>query len=209
MIRTTPVTKSLTISTTLFEESTDMMSLEEAKDFLDSFSDDIKTRQAKIDRMKVKIKTKFKKEFCYKAIQVMSCGAGKKETQVALGIGSNHIFKKYREWYAIFDMAIKIGETLSEVWWREQGRRNLYNRNFNHTLWMMNMNNRFGWSRNLEVSQRIDDRYETKETINIKVEETKLELLGKEELYKLQQILTNMEKIDLNKSNNSIECKKP
>jgi hypothetical protein len=208
MIRTTPVTKSLTISQNLFEESADMMPLEDAKKLLSSFSEQIKIEQTKIDKEKAKYKTKFKKEFCYKAIQVMSCGAGIKETQVALGIGSYRTFKNYIERYAIFDLAINIGKTLSEVWWREQGRRNLYNRNFNHTLWMMNMNNRFGWSRNLEVSQKIDAKYETKETINVKIEETKLAMLGKEELYRLQQILINIEKIKPNEGNNNIESVK-
>lgn len=43
---------------------------------------------------------------------------------------------------------IKLGKELSEAWWTEQGRQNIFNRDFNHVLWMMNMSNRFKWSTN-------------------------------------------------------------
>lgn len=77
-------------------------------------------------------------------VQMMNEGAAIKEVLREFGMPftAHERFMKeeteYRE-------AIKLGETLSEGWWLSTGRRNLDNKQFNNTLWVMNMNNRFGW----------------------------------------------------------------
>ena len=44
-----------------------------------------------------------------------------------------------------FSNAVKLGEELSEAWWMGKGRSKLESREFNATLWYMNMKNRHGW----------------------------------------------------------------
>ena len=54
-----------------------------------------------------------------------------------------------------FIQAIKAGEKLSEGWWNKMGRMNINNKEFNSVLFMMNMSNRFGWSRKVTEDKTI------------------------------------------------------
>jgi hypothetical protein len=50
-----------------------------------------------------------------------------------------------------FSQIVSLGIHLSELWWTSVGRANLNNKKeFDSTLWMMNMSNRFGWTRRLD-----------------------------------------------------------
>ena len=75
-----------------------------------------------------------------------------------------------------FVEAVGIEEELSKAWWEETGRLNVHNKEFNSTLFMMNMSNRFGWSRKLEGKM-------TDETITRTINENKLtvEVLSNDE----------------------------
>lgn len=45
-----------------------------------------------------------------------------------------------------FLTTIKKCKQLCETWWEKKGRKNMENKDFNSTLWYMNMRNRFGWA---------------------------------------------------------------
>lgn len=46
----------------------------------------------------------------------------------------------------IFSETIKRARSKCQVWWEKNGRVNLESKEFNSTLWYMNMKNRFGWA---------------------------------------------------------------
>lgn len=48
--------------------------------------------------------------------------------------------------------------TLSQAWWVEQARKNLWNKDFNVTLWNFNMKNRYGWADKSEVREEKSPR---------------------------------------------------
>jgi hypothetical protein len=50
-----------------------------------------------------------------------------------------------------FSKIIKLGRYLSQGNWEKHGRTNIYNKEFNSTLFYMNMKNRFGWSDNQNI----------------------------------------------------------
>jgi len=77
-------------------------------------------------------------------IGMMNEGAAIKEVlrEFSMPYTAHEKFLKESEEYR---EAIRLGETLSEGWWLKEGRTNLPNKQFNNTLWVMNMNNRFGW----------------------------------------------------------------
>lgn len=83
---------------------------------------------------------------CEKVIELMAEGASKTEVAARLGLGSKQMLYDYCKKYPQFQDAVKKGELLSEAHWEKEARINLYNREFNSTLWYMNMKNRFKWS---------------------------------------------------------------
>lgn len=83
---------------------------------------------------------------CDKAVELMREGASKTEVAAELGLGSKQMLYDYVKKYPQFQDAIKKGELLSEAWWERHGRQNIVNKEFNSTLWYMNMKNRFKWS---------------------------------------------------------------
>lgn len=90
--------------------------------------------------------TKYRPEMCDTIIEMMRDGAAKVEVCAAIGITQETM----RVWAADpkkpeFSEALKVGLELSEAWWCSRGRLNLENREFNATLWYMNMKNRHGW----------------------------------------------------------------
>lgn len=70
---------------------------------------------------------------------------------------SNNLWERLIEEDQIFWETIKKGRTLAQSWWEEKGRKNIKDKDFNSTLWYMNMKNRYGWSdnRNIDDSKTI------------------------------------------------------
>ena len=100
--------------------------------------------------------TKYNSEMCKKVIELMSEGASLCEVAAKLGICEDEIHE-WKEKIPEFSDAIKKGKLLSQVWWEKQGRLNLTNKNFNYTLWYMNMKNRFGWRDKQDVQLDISE----------------------------------------------------
>lgn len=88
--------------------------------------------------------TKYKAEHCEQVIDHFREGWSIAEICLELDICE----KTFLNWVNTKDeflQAKKKGVFFSEGWWMKQGRKNLENKEFNSTLWYMNMKNRFGW----------------------------------------------------------------
>lgn len=48
------------------------------------------------------------------------------------------------------------GRTLSQAWWVEKARKNLWNKDFNTSLWNFNMKNRYGWADKIDTADKTD-----------------------------------------------------
>ena len=87
---------------------------------------------------------------CPMVIALMSDGLSRYEVARELGISYTGTLYEWEGKYPEFAEALKEGEAMSQAWWLTEARHNLGNPKFNSILWMMNMGNRFRWSRNPE-----------------------------------------------------------
>jgi len=94
--------------------------------------------------------TKYKPEMCKTVIDLMKEGASQQEVLATLDI-SNDTFYRWKKENAEFSETIKRGIQLSQAWWEKKGRISLDDRQFNSTLWYMNMKNRFKWADKQEI----------------------------------------------------------
>jgi hypothetical protein len=51
-----------------------------------------------------------------------------------------------------FNELVTLGRIFSHAWWETQGRKNLWDKNFQTALWKIQMFNRFGWTEKSEQS---------------------------------------------------------
>lgn len=87
---------------------------------------------------------KYEPSMCDKVMPLMEQGASIAEVAAELGVAISTL-TLWREQYPDLSAAIKRGIDASQSWWEKHGRIQLENRDFNATLWYMNMKNRFNW----------------------------------------------------------------
>lgn len=84
-----------------------------------------------------------------KVIELMSEGASLVEVYAACDIDDDTLYDWCNEdsprFKQSFSDSVKRGRRLSHAWWEQHGRKQVENREFNSTLWYMNMKNRHGW----------------------------------------------------------------
>jgi hypothetical protein len=51
---------------------------------------------------------------------------------------------------------VERGRTVSRAWWESNGRKNLWNKEFNTALWNFNMKNRYGWADKVDTNDTTD-----------------------------------------------------
>jgi uncharacterized protein YijF (DUF1287 family) len=103
-----------------------------------------------------KAKDKLPKDYQNIIIDMMADGASEEEIFLFIykNIGKFSIktWYKWKEEEEIIRETLKLGNYLALGWWKTQGRINLQNKDFNNTLFYMNMKNRFGWSDNQNIN---------------------------------------------------------
>jgi len=96
---------------------------------------------------------------CKKILQFAAQGISLSMCYIKLGI-SDVTALRWKKKYSIWNSTIKVAKEICEAVWVEIARINLYNKEFNNVLWMMNMSNRFGW---LHSSSKIDAKIDNTE----------------------------------------------
>jgi predicted transcriptional regulator len=105
--------------------------------------------------------SKYDKKKNEEVITLMKEGGSMVEVAALLGITRTTLYDWINPESSRFkeelSNTIKRGVDLAEAWWVKQGRVNLTNKDFNATLFYMNMKNRFGWKDKQETQHTIED----------------------------------------------------
>jgi len=100
-----------------------------------------------MDAFSIKHQVKhYHQSYAKTVLHIMSEGGSIYSVARRIGCSRNTLYK-WAERYEDFALALEVGRDMSRGWWEEMGQLNVWNKNFNSTLWMMNMSNRFGWTR--------------------------------------------------------------
>jgi hypothetical protein len=100
--------------------------------------------------------TLYKEEYCEKVIELLKQGAAMEEIALEIEVNVDTLYE-WMKVHPIFSDSIKEGRGYSKGWWLKKGRVNIDNKDFNSTLWYMNMKNRFHWSDKHEVTTSDSD----------------------------------------------------
>ena len=143
--------------------------------------------------------SKYSEALCYKIILLMAEGNSQNSTLIELGISeptfydwtneyitckkNDHgafpemddhgkiIYKKLNtNFKPDFLKSLKLGQKLCLKWWETIGKDNLQNKDFNNTMYMMQMQNRFGWHRRLDGNINITETHKEIKEIVFKFE---------------------------------------
>ena len=118
---------------------------------------------------------------CEKVVEMGKQGFSPAEMSAELGCSVSSI-QKWVESRPEFAEAMEHALLLARAWWEREARINIHNPQFNSSLWMMVMGNRFGWTR------RIDGKFETV-TKEVKRAEVSFQIGSPEDMRKVLQVL--------------------
>jgi transposase-like protein len=99
--------------------------------------------------------TLYHPDMCDQVVESLREGASIEEIGLDLGVGYTTVYRWMDE-HEEFRQAVSRGRELSKGWWFKKGRTHIENREFNSTLWYMNMKNRHGWSDKQEISANLE-----------------------------------------------------
>jgi hypothetical protein len=88
--------------------------------------------------------TEYDSAFCEKVVKLMREGASIMEVARELNARRETLWS-WRKNHPEFKDAIETGLDYSQGWWEKMGRLAINDKQFNATVWYMNMKNRFGW----------------------------------------------------------------
>lgn len=88
-------------------------------------------------------------------LELYAEGASDIEIARALGITAARFYNLIEE-VPSFANFVERGRTLAQAWWYSAGRKNLFTKEFNTTLYNFNMKNRFGWADKVETGEKSD-----------------------------------------------------
>jgi hypothetical protein len=133
-----------------------------------------------VERFKEQVRGRpmlYRVEMCEEIVGILAEGRTLEDAAAILGV-AEVTFKKWCDagseiYHPEFAEAVDYGKQLSGLWWREIGRMNVYNKNFNATLFMMNMQNRFGWTRKLEG--KIENINEERKVLEVSIKDNRSE----------------------------------
>ncbi len=109
--------------------------------------------------------TKYRKEYCITVPDMFSEGQSVLEVAVEIGVSKDTLYE-WAKVYPAFSDALTRGRAISQAWWEQQGRTNLFDteeynsdtkistrKKFNDRLWSRNMASRFkeDWSEKLQL----------------------------------------------------------
>jgi hypothetical protein len=86
--------------------------------------------------------TKYLPEYCEQVIAMFKKGMSRCEIALNLDVDADTLLN-WEKSYPEFLGAMKKGSYFSQGIWEGKGRKNLKSKDFNATLWIMNMKNRF------------------------------------------------------------------
>lgn len=89
-------------------------------------------------------------------VKLMSEGASLEEVAGELGVAKSTLYTWFKN-FPEFQNARELGIALSEAWWLKQGRIALRQKEFNSSLYYMNMKNRFRWRDRHDVTTNDKD----------------------------------------------------
>jgi transposase-like protein len=112
-------------------------------------------------------------EICKDIIEWMEEGLSIKEVAANMGISRRTLYHwidpESNTYKPELHETIEFGKELSEAWWLKQGRENLNNKNFHAVLYMMNMSNRFDWTRKDKIETNSNTSHTEKKVVEVNI----------------------------------------